>query len=111
MINLNPVRKTAFSFLTMLLLVNAAALGADNELLKIVPADSLFYLQVNNFDYTLSQTDQFLSGTLPIPMGVQMSLRMGLAHILGNPSLEGVNTSGSFAVSSMRAAANQWKRC
>ena len=31
-------------------------------------------------------------------MGVQMSLRMGLAQILGNPSLEGVNTSGSFAV-------------
>jgi hypothetical protein len=97
-INSKPVRKTAISFLAMLLLANAAALGADNELLRIVPADSLFCVQINNLDFTLSQTDQFLSGVLPIPMGTQMSMRMGLAQLFGNPALDGINTSGSFGV-------------
>ncbi len=97
-INLNPVRKTAFLFLTMLLLANAAALGADNEILKIIPADSLFCIQINNLDFTLSQTDQYLSGILPPMMGTQMAVRMGLAKIFENPSLDGINTSGSFGV-------------
>ena len=97
-INSKPVRKTAISFLAILLLVNAAAFGADNELLKIVPADSLFCVQINNLDSTLSQTDQFLSGVLPIPMGTQMGLRMGLAQLFGNPALDGINTSSSFGV-------------
>ncbi len=82
----------------MLLLVNAAALGADNEILKIIPADSLFCIQINNLDFTLSQTDQYLSGILPPMMGTQMAVRMGLAKIFGNPSLDGINTSGSFGV-------------
>jgi hypothetical protein len=97
-INSKPVRKTAISFLAMLLLVNAAASGADNELLKIVPADSLFCVQINNLDYTSSQTDQFLSGILPPMVGTQMAVRMGLAKIFENPSLDGINTSGSFGV-------------
>ena len=98
MINLNPVRKTAISFLAMLLLVNAAALGADNEILKIIPADSLFCIQINNLDFTLSQTDQYLSGILPPMMGTQMAVRMGLAKLFGNPALDGINTSGSLDV-------------
>jgi hypothetical protein len=82
----------------MVLLVNAAALGADNEILKIIPADSLFCIQINNLDFTLSQTDQYLSGILPPMMGTQMAVRMGLAKIFENPSLDGINTSGSFGV-------------
>ena len=69
---------------------------AADEPLGIAPENSLFYAQVNNLDDTLGQTDQFLAGLSPIP--VQMLIRMKLAEMLGNPSLAGVNTRGSFAV-------------
>jgi hypothetical protein len=71
---------------------------ANNELLKMIPAKSLFCVRVNNFDYTLNQTDQFLAGFSPMPMGVSMLVRMQLAKLLGNPQLTGLNTNGSFAV-------------
>jgi hypothetical protein len=71
---------------------------ADNELLKMVPAKSLFCVRVNNFDYTLNQIDQFLAGVSPMPMGVSMMVRMHLANLLGSPQLTGLNTNSSFAV-------------
>jgi len=72
--------------------------AANNELLKIIPAKSLFCVRVNNFDYTLNQIDQFLAGVSPMPMGVSMMVRMQLANLLGSPQLNGVNTNSSFAV-------------
>ncbi|MBN1805250.1 MAG: hypothetical protein JW837_08375 [Sedimentisphaerales bacterium] len=74
---------------------------ANNELLKMIPAKSLFCVRVNNFDYTLNQTDQFLAGVSPMPMGVSMLVRMHLANLLGSPQLTGLNTNGSFAVFSV----------
>ena len=71
---------------------------ANNELLKMVPAKTLFCVRVNNFDYTLNQIDQFLAGASPIPLGVSMLVRMQLANLLGSPQLTGLNTNGSFAV-------------
>ncbi|KPL21262.1 MAG: hypothetical protein AMJ75_10315 [Phycisphaerae bacterium SM1_79] len=71
---------------------------ANNELLKMIPAKSLFCVRVNNFDYTLNQIDQFLAGVSPMPMGVSMMVRMQLANLLGSPQLTGLNTNGSFAV-------------
>jgi len=71
---------------------------ANNELLKMIPAKSLFCVRVNNFDYTLNQIDQFLAGISPMPMGVSMLVRMQLANLLGSPQLNGVNTNSSFAV-------------
>ena len=71
---------------------------ASNELLKMIPAKSLFCVRVNNFDYTLNQIDQFLAGVSPMPMGVSMLVRMQLANLLGSPQLNGLNTNGSFAV-------------
>ena len=71
---------------------------ANNELLKMVPAKSLFCVRVNNFDYTLNQIDQFLAGVSPLPMGVSMLVRMQLANLLGSPQLTGLNTNGNFAV-------------
>jgi hypothetical protein len=71
---------------------------ANNELLKMVPAKSLFCVRVNNFDYTLNQIDQFLAGVSPMPMGVSMMVRMQLANLLGGPQLNGLNTNSSFAV-------------
>ena len=71
---------------------------ADSELLKMIPAKTLFCVRVNNFDYTLNQIDQFLAGASPMPMGVSMLARMQLANLLGSPQLTGLNTNGSFAV-------------
>lgn len=86
----------------LVLVIFAAALHAqspaDNELLKMVPAKTLFCVRVNNFDYTLNQIDQFLAGASPMPMGVSMLVRMQLANLLGSPQLTGLNTNGSFAV-------------
>jgi hypothetical protein len=71
---------------------------ANNELLKMIPAKSLFCVRVNNFDYTLNQIDQFLAGVSPMPMGVSMLVRMHLANLLGSPQLNGLNTNGGFAL-------------
>ena len=71
---------------------------ASSELLKMIPAKTLFCVRVNNFDYTLNQIDQFLAGASPMPMGVSMLVRMQLANLLGSPQLTGLNTNGSFAV-------------
>ncbi len=98
MISSNRIKGGVFAVLVIVLFAGMPA-GADpNEIAKIVPADSLLCIQINNLDTTLSQTDQYLGGILPPMMGTQMMLRMGLAQMLGNPSLDGVNTGGSLAV-------------
>jgi len=71
---------------------------AGDELLAMVPAESLFCVRVNNFDYTLSQIDQFLAGVSPIPMGTSMLVRMQFAKMLGSPELKGVKMGGGFAI-------------
>jgi hypothetical protein len=86
----------------LVLFIFAAALcaqsPANNDLLKMIPAKTLFCVRVNNFDYTLNQIDQFLAGASPVPLGVSMLVRMQLANLLGSPQLTGLNTNGSFAV-------------
>jgi len=86
----------------LVLIIFTAALSAqspsNNELLKMIPAKSLFCVRINNFDYTLNQIDQFLAGASPMPLGVSMLVRMQLANLLGSPQLTGLNTNGSFAV-------------
>ena len=83
-----------FSFATTL----SAQSPENDELLKKIPAKSLFCVRVNNFDYTLNRIDQFLAGVSPMPMGVSMLVRMQLANMLGSPQLNGLNTNGNFAV-------------
>ena len=62
----------------------------------MIPADSLAVIRLNNFDFTVSQLDQFLAGVMPIPGGVSMLTRTALASILGSPQLAGLNTQGNF---------------
>jgi hypothetical protein len=69
-----------------------------DELLQILPADSLFCVRVNNLDQTLSTIDQFLAGVLPQSSEVSMLVRMQFAKILGSPELNGVNMGGNFAL-------------
>lgn len=70
--------------------------SAGDNLLAMVPAESLFCVRINNLDQTLGQMDQFLAGLYPTP--VSTLVKTEFAKMLGNPALKGVNTSGSFAV-------------
>ena len=74
-----------------------AAKIVSAELLELLPADSLFCLRINSLENTISKLDDFLSGLLPVPMGLSMVVRMQLASILGNPGLTGLNMNGTFA--------------
>jgi len=76
----------------------SAHTAAADELLHVIPAESLFAVRANNFEYNLAQADQFLAGVSPLPMGLSMMARAQLAKILGSPQLNGVNMSGSFAL-------------
>ncbi len=76
----------------------SSAKPADDTLLKMIPAKSLFCIRVNNFEYTLSQIDQFLAGVSPMPMGLAILARTQLANVLGSPELNGVNMNGSFVI-------------
>jgi len=75
----------------------AQSSGSD-QLLKMVPAESVFCVQINNFDNTMNQMDQFLAGASPMPMGISMLVRGQLMNLLGSPQLSGLNTGGSFAL-------------
>ena len=63
--------------------------------------DTLFVIDVDNFEFTLSQIDQYLTGVSPIPMGMSMLVRMQLAGILDDPQLSGLNMGGKFRVIGM----------
>jgi len=65
-----------------------------DDLLRLMPADCLFCLRVNNFDYTLSRLEQFAG----MPMVFSASVRMGFARMLGSPQLGGLNLAGNFGV-------------
>jgi hypothetical protein len=69
-----------------------------DRLLRLVPAEGMFCVRVNHFDYTLNQLDQFLTGVSPLPMGLSILARTQLAKLLGSPELTGVNMGGTFAL-------------
>lgn len=81
----------------ILLVILAVGANADG-LLDAIPAESLFCVRINNFDRTLGVLDQFLAGATPMPMGASMMVRMQLAQLLGDPTLQGLDTTGSFAI-------------
>jgi general secretion pathway protein G len=104
MINSKHLRGTAAAWF-MVLLSFASGVRAEisrgstgDELLEILPAESLFCVRVNNLDQTLGTVDQFLSGILPQSSEVSMLVRMQFAKILGNQALNGVNMGGNFAI-------------
>jgi hypothetical protein len=69
-----------------------------DELLQMVPAESLFCVRVNNLNHTLSQLDQFLIGLSPKPMAASTLVRTQFAKALGSPDSDGVNMNGSFVI-------------
>lgn len=76
--------------------IAGSAGAAPEDLLKMVPANSLFCVQINNLDGALLQVNAFLAGLLP--MDVSMPVKALLGEMLGSPDARGVNMAGSFAV-------------
>jgi hypothetical protein len=70
---------------------------AGDAVLETVPAGCVFCVRLNNFDYTLGQFDMFLSSASPMA-GASMMVRGQLMQILGDPGLQGLDTTGSFAI-------------
>ncbi len=85
-------------FIATTLQAQTTTKSSADELLRIVPAESLFCVRINNFDYTLSRIDQFIAGVSPIPMGTSMLVRMQFAQLFGSPQLQGINMGGTFAI-------------
>jgi len=75
--------------------------AARADVFGVVPADSVFCLRINNFDYTISQMDQFITGLSPVPLGLPMMVRMLFGGITGDPQLAGVNMNGTFGAFSL----------
>ncbi len=69
---------------------------ASGDPMKMVPADSLFCVRINNLDGALGQIDMFLSGLFP--MGVSMPVKAQLAQFLGSAEPEGINMAGGFVL-------------
>ena len=85
--------------LTVFLASSCIAIPAfAQDVFDAVPADALFAVRINNFEYTLGQIDQFLTGLAPAPNSAAMMGRMQLANALGDPNLSGINLRGQVAV-------------
>jgi len=95
-------KKNVFSWLSVLLVVFtfiSTSVSADDAVLKNVPSNCLFCVRVNNFQNALGQIDQFLMSSGGGMMGsATMMAQMGLAQVLGDPQMVGVNMSGDFGI-------------
>jgi len=71
----------------------ATATISTDELLNLMPADSLFCVRINNLDQALALTDLFLADAAPLPPGVKvaMIIQGQLATILADPMLTNVS--------------------
>lgn len=74
-----------------------AGSGTQN-ILEVAPAESVFVLQINNFQSTISMVDQYLMGISPMPMAVSMLIQDQLGGLLNNPQLNGINMDGAFGI-------------
>ena len=76
--------------------IKRTSASGDDELLKLITAEALFCVRINDLDAALMSMDQYLLGVSP--MQVTMLAKMQLGKMLGEPMLTGVNTKGNFAV-------------
>jgi hypothetical protein len=94
MLRLRTLRKCAVVF-SLVLFASTSVLWAQSpDTLKMLPEKTLFCIQINNFDNTLNQLDQYLAGASPMPMGVSMIIKAQLMEMLGG----GVNMNGNIVV-------------
>jgi len=76
--------------------------AAEDELLQVLPGESLFCVRINNFGQGLQAVDQFLAGMSPMP--VSPLVQMQLAQMLGSQEMPGVAMNGDFAVFGVMAS-------
>lgn len=76
--------------------VAGAAEAASKDPIAVVPAESIFFVKINNLNGTLNKIDQFLTGISPI--GVSMLVPAQLTKLLGGAEAKGIDMSGDFAV-------------
>lgn len=93
---MKKVTRACLSVVVISLFISMAAAGQD--VLEAVPADALFAIRLDNFEYTLGQLDLFLVGIAPTPNITSMMGRMQLANALGDPNLSNVNLRGQMAI-------------
>jgi gluconolactonase len=79
-----------------LLMAGAQSKPSDDDILSIVPADSLFCFRISGFDDSLTLLGKYVGSPAPLPL--QLFARAPLAQLLGDPQLKNVNTNGVFAV-------------
>ena len=88
----------SFLFVLCFSAAGFSAEPASDEMLKMIPSETLFCVRINNLDATTNMLDQFLLGVSPVPVATSMLVRTQLGEMLGNPTLAGVNMTGSFAI-------------
>ncbi|MHC4757156.1 MAG: hypothetical protein ACYTE8_00705 [Planctomycetota bacterium] len=97
-------RKAVKNYLSVvvILLVICSLAGvcpaAEDVLLKSVPEDCLFCVRINSLQTSLGQVDQFIMSPGAMMPNTTMLVRMGLAGVLGDPMLNGVDMNGSFGL-------------
>lgn len=77
-------------------IVQSNLVSGDDQLLQLIPADSLFCVRVNNLDAALASMDQYLAGASYFQ--VTGLAKMKLGEIVNDPMLTGINTGGDFAI-------------
>jgi hypothetical protein len=99
----SAIKAVAASVLVIGIVIGASCSKSPDEKSATPPksVDTLFVIEINNFDFTLSQMDQYLAGVSPIPMGISMLVRMQLGGIWGDPQLGGLNMGGKFRIIGM----------
>ncbi len=86
----------ASSLVLLIFTMQLQAQGPENDqLLKNIPEGALLCVRINNFNNSLTQMDQFLTGVSPV--GVSMLVQAQLTNMLGSQQLAGLDMNGSFA--------------
>ncbi|MFC1764191.1 hypothetical protein ACFL6U_19225 [Planctomycetota bacterium] len=91
-------RKRLGLVLLVLVVVGSFLLGtcsADDELLAMMPEDTLLCVRLNGLDQALEKLDQYLLGVAPF--NISMMAKMQLGGMLGNPQLAELDTRGALA--------------
>ena len=94
MILSKKLKKCLLGLMVVLVIGGMTGFAPADELLDMMPDNSLVCIRVNHFNPTLMQVDQFLAGASPV--GISMFARMGLGRVFGNPMMPGVDQNGSF---------------
>ena len=90
------LRSIAAVFMLVIFVFTSSLWAQGPDTLQMLPEKTLFCIQINNFNNTLTQLDQFLAGVSPMP--VSMLIRGKLMGLLGGPQTNGVDMNGNFVI-------------